>query len=166
MKWISVKDRLPEYGKKVVVCNVNERKQGMLVLKREQGMSELCDSNDFRTNNWISEVSHWGIPSKSDWISVDDRLPHSERAVLVQSSYEELTFNHRTYDKGIQTDKHQFCVFWGQDEEVKFWCDIKMPRKGGVKQLNNYQKHVRLTKEQADSEEFISQLIKNQKDDL
>lgn len=166
MEWISVKDRLPEYGQKVIVCNVNERSLGCLIIAREKGNPDMCDKNDFRTNYWITEVTHWGVPSEEDWIDVEDAIPQSERTVCVLTNRNEVTFNHRTFDKGIRTDKHQFCVYWGQDEEVLKWFKVEIPKVTREKQKNFYTKIGRVKKEQLESEEFLSKEIAKRDNEL
>ena len=61
-KWISVEERLPEYGDKVLVCDTHEDYVGIAVLQKGKYLGWLKKENYWRWNDMdvaFEEFTHW-----------------------------------------------------------------------------------------------------------
>lgn len=65
----------------------------------------------------ISRISREAIKelSKSDWVSVEDDLPDYDEVVLVtdEDNPDDMWFGHRTADRSVVVDEHEFAKGYG-----------------------------------------------------
>jgi hypothetical protein len=91
MEWISVEDRLPKYGRLLLVRLDNWNLPAMAVFVGEtiEGYWKVQPlfSKWYATND---KVTHWADPLVDQWIDIEDRLPEPYETVLVYLSDEEI----------------------------------------------------------------------------
>lgn len=133
MKWISVKDRLPDYNESVVAVNIDEPEE-IVITQRSRRNDHGRDKNDFETRAVFEYADYWAKVEDKDWISVKDELPDCEIPVVIKSNCKTMVFGHRTKNYAVVTDENDFAVF-EPNERVAYWA--KLPE---VPKTRNYER--------------------------
>jgi hypothetical protein len=91
MEWISVKDKLPETDRLLLVRVQNSNLPAMAIFLGETPAGywkiQPLFSKWYATN---SEVTHWMDPLADQWIDIEDCLPEPYEMVCVHLSDEEI----------------------------------------------------------------------------